>query len=47
MNAEERPTFEDIWHELYDGDFDIIPGITKIDVIRFGVWAEACDCKMN
>jgi hypothetical protein len=37
MNAEERPTFEDIWGELYDGGFDIIPGITKVDVMTFRV----------
>jgi serine/threonine protein kinase len=47
VNAEERPTFEDIWGELYDGGFDIIPGITKVDVMTFRGWAEACDGSVN
>jgi serine/threonine protein kinase len=47
MNAEERPPFQDILRELYDGGFDIIPGITNIDVIGLGGWTEACGGEMN
>jgi hypothetical protein len=47
MNAEERSTFADTWRELYVGVFDIIPGITKIDVIIFCGWIEVCGCLVN
>jgi hypothetical protein len=40
MNANERPNFEDIWHELYAGGFDIIAGVSKSEVAAFLVWAE-------
>jgi WNK lysine deficient protein kinase len=40
MNANERPSFEDIWGELYVGGFDIIPGIKRYDVESFLLWVE-------
>jgi hypothetical protein len=40
MNPEERPNFEDIWRELYIGDFDIIPKIKRVEVDSFLLWVE-------
>jgi hypothetical protein len=47
VSSKGRPIFEDIWRELYDSGFDIIPGITKIDVIKFSGWIEACGSLVN
>jgi hypothetical protein len=41
MNAEERPTFEDIWRELYVGGFDIIPGVKRFDADAVLLWFES------
>jgi serine/threonine protein kinase len=41
MNAEERPTFEDIWRELYVGGFDIIPGMKRVDADAVLLWFES------
>jgi serine/threonine protein kinase len=35
MNSEERPTFGDIWRELYIGGFDIVTGVKRNDVNSF------------
>jgi serine/threonine protein kinase len=40
MNSEERPSFEDIWRELYIGGFDIIAGVKRNDVNSFLTWIE-------
>jgi serine/threonine protein kinase len=42
LNANERPSFEDIWRELYIGGFDIIPGVKKFEVDAFLMWIEGC-----
>jgi serine/threonine protein kinase len=40
MSPDERPSFEDIWRELYVGGFDIIPGVKKSDIKAFLTWFE-------
>jgi serine/threonine protein kinase len=41
MNAEERPTFEDIWRKLYIGGFDIVAGMKRFDADAVLLWVES------
>jgi serine/threonine protein kinase len=40
LDAKMRPSFEDIWRELYVGGFDIVEGVKKADVESFLSWIE-------
>jgi serine/threonine protein kinase len=42
MIANERPSFEGIWRELYIGGFNIIAKINKSEIDAFLVWIECC-----
>jgi hypothetical protein len=35
FDPKERPSFEDIWRELYIGGFDIVAGVNRNDIDSF------------
>jgi hypothetical protein len=40
MDPKARPSFEDIWKEIYFNDFNILPGVTRADIKSFLEWFE-------
>jgi serine/threonine protein kinase len=47
LNANERPTFKDIWRQLYVGEFKVILGVKRNDVDSFLTWIEGEGVKVD
>jgi hypothetical protein len=47
LNANERPTFEDIWRQLYVGEFQVVFGVKRSDVDSFIGWVEGEGVKVD